>query len=80
MRLTNEEIRTRAGIETISKQGARRRWTWPGHVLRMGPPLTSTNRPHMGTRRQKESRDLKKNSGKGAKGERIENLGRGSIS
>ena len=35
MRVTNEENRTRAGLETISKQVARRRWTWLGHVLRM---------------------------------------------
>ena len=35
MRVTNEEIRARAGLETISKQVARRRWTWLGHVLRM---------------------------------------------
>ena len=35
MRITNEEIRARAGMETISKQVARRRWTWLGHVLRM---------------------------------------------
>ena len=34
MRITNEDISTRAGIETISKQVARRRWTWLGHVLR----------------------------------------------
>lgn len=35
MRVTNEEIRARAGLETISKQVARRRWTCLGHVLRM---------------------------------------------
>ena len=35
MRITNEEIRARAGMETISKQVARRRWTLLGHVLRM---------------------------------------------
>jgi len=36
MRITNEEVRRRAGIrETISDQVARRRWTWLGHVLRM---------------------------------------------
>ena len=35
MRVTNEEIRARAGLQTISKQVARRRWTWLGHVLRM---------------------------------------------
>ena len=34
-RVPNEEIRARAGSETISKQVARRRWTWLGHVLRM---------------------------------------------
>ena len=35
MRVTNEEIRARAGLETISKQVARRRWAGLGHVLRM---------------------------------------------
>ena len=35
MQVTNEEVRARAGLETISKQVARRRWTWLGHVLRM---------------------------------------------
>ena len=35
MRITNEEIRARAGLETISKQVAGRRWTWLCHVLRM---------------------------------------------
>jgi len=36
MRITNEEVRPRAGIrETISDQVARRRWTCLGHVLRM---------------------------------------------
>ena len=35
MRIKNEAIKARAGMETISKQVARRRWTWLGHVLRM---------------------------------------------
>lgn len=35
MRVTNEEIRRRTGVETISSQVARRRWAWLGHVLRM---------------------------------------------
>lgn len=35
MRITNEEIRTRAWIETISRQVAWRRWTWLDHALRM---------------------------------------------
>ena len=36
MRITNEEVRRRAGIrETITDQVARQRWTWLGHVLRM---------------------------------------------
>ena len=36
MRITNEDVRRRAGIrETISDQVARQRWTWLGHVLRM---------------------------------------------
>ena len=35
MKITNEEIRKRAGIETISKQVASRRSSWLRHVLRM---------------------------------------------
>ena len=35
MRITKEEIRRRTGMETISRQVARRRWVWLGHVLRM---------------------------------------------
>ena len=35
IRVPNKEIRRRAGLETISKQVARRRWPWLGHVLRM---------------------------------------------
>ena len=35
MRVTNEEVRDGAGLETISKQMEMRRWTWLGHVLRM---------------------------------------------
>ena len=34
LHITNEEIRTRTGIKPISKQVARSRWTWSGHVLR----------------------------------------------
>ena len=33
MRVTNEEIRIRAGVESISKQVTTRRWTWLGHHL-----------------------------------------------
>ena len=35
MRITNEEVRKRANIESISEQVKRRRWIWLGHVLRM---------------------------------------------
>ena len=35
MRITNEEIEIRAEIKAISKHVARRRCTWPGHVLRI---------------------------------------------
>ena len=35
MRITNEEIRRRAGIEKTSEIVQRLRWTWLGHVLRM---------------------------------------------
>ena len=39
IRITNKEVRRRAGIrETVSNQVARRRWTWLGHVLRMDHP------------------------------------------
>ncbi|KAL9960526.1 hypothetical protein ACROYT_G033998 [Oculina patagonica] len=37
MRVSNDEIRRRAGIEKISSQVRRRRWKWIGHVLRMAP-------------------------------------------
>jgi len=37
MRVPNDEIRRRAGIEKISAQVRRRRWKWIGHVLRMAP-------------------------------------------
>ena len=37
MRVSNDEIRRRAGIEKISTQVRRRRWKWIGHVLRMAP-------------------------------------------
>ena len=33
--MTNEEVRRRSGMETISIQIKRRRWKWLGHVLRM---------------------------------------------
>ena len=48
MRVTNEEIRARAGLQTISKQVSRRRWTWLGHVPQNGPSFTSANRSNMG--------------------------------
>ena len=35
MQITNEEIRRRTGMETISRQVAKRRWAWLGHVLKM---------------------------------------------
>ena len=35
MRITNEEIKRRAGIEKISEIVQRLRWAWLGHVLRM---------------------------------------------
>lgn len=34
MGITNEEIKIREEIKPISKQVARSRWTWSGHVLR----------------------------------------------
>ena len=37
MRVSNDEIRRRAGTEKISSQLRRRRWKWIGHVLRMAP-------------------------------------------
>ena len=33
MRVSNEEVRKRANMETISEQVKRSRWTWIGHVL-----------------------------------------------
>jgi len=35
MRVSNEKVRKRANMETISEEVKRRRWTWIGHVLRM---------------------------------------------
>ena len=35
MRVTNDEIRQRANIQTISEIVRSRRWKWIGHVLRM---------------------------------------------
>ena len=35
MRITNEEIWIRTGMETISRQVTRRRWAWLGHVLKI---------------------------------------------
>ena len=53
------------------------------NLLRNGSSFTSSNRSHMGTRRQKESgptaRDLEENSRKGALGERIKSSGRGGM-
>ena len=37
MRVSNDEIRRKAGIEKISMQVRHRRWRWIGHVLRMAP-------------------------------------------
>ena len=37
MRVSNDEIRRRVGIEKISTQVRCRRWKWIGHVLRMAP-------------------------------------------
>ena len=62
MRIKNEEFRRRAGNgETISDQVARRRCTWPGHVLRMDCWLTSTHYPHLVPRGEKEAGSTTKN-------------------
>ncbi|KAL9988231.1 hypothetical protein ACROYT_G002653 [Oculina patagonica] len=37
MKISNEEIRNRANINTISEQIFRRRWKFIGHILRMDP-------------------------------------------
>ena len=37
MKTSNEEIRNRANISTISEQIFRRRWKFIGHILRMDP-------------------------------------------
>lgn len=37
----NEAITIRAGIEPISKQMARKKWTWLSHVLKMDHRLHS---------------------------------------
>ena len=65
MHITNEEIRRGTGIETISRQVARRRLAWLGHVLRI-----DHNSHQMGTERQKKegstAGDMTQNCGKGA--------------
>ena len=37
MKTSNEEIRNRANISTISEEILRRRWKFIGHLLRMDP-------------------------------------------
>ena len=37
MKVTNEEVRKRTGLERLSTQIRTRRWTWISHVLRMKP-------------------------------------------
>ena len=39
MKVTNEEVRKRTGLERLSTQIKTWRWTWIGHVLRMKPDL-----------------------------------------
>ena len=64
MHVTNEEIRRRTGMETISRQVARRRCS------QNGSQLTSKNCTHMGAGRQKKegstAGDMAQNCGKGA--------------
>ena len=53
MKISNEEIRNRANISTISEQIFRRRWTFIGNVLRMDPRRRS-GRPKETWRRTAE--------------------------
>ena len=80
MRVTNEEIRARAGLETISKQVARRRWTWLGHVLRMDhcshPRIALTWVPEG---KRKRGRPREKDYRKRDERERFRNMGSSSI-
>ena len=70
MRITNEEIEIRAEIKALSKHVARRRWMWPGRVLRIDHhlnvrftliwlPENSRNRgSHRGIRRKGAKADV----------------------
>ena len=54
MKISNEEIRNRANISTISEQIFRRRWTFIDHVLRMDPRRRSGRPKENGGERQKK--------------------------
>ena len=60
MKVTNEEVRKRAGSERLSTQIRTRRWTWIGHVLRMKPdllPRTALNWAPEGKRKRGRPRE-----------------------
>ena len=82
-RVTNEEIRARAGLETISKQMARRRWTWLGHVLRMDyhshPRIALTWVPEGKRKRVRPRETWRMTYRKRAERERFRNMGSSSI-
>ncbi|XP_078355297.1 uncharacterized protein LOC144639902 [Oculina patagonica] len=60
MKISNEEIRNRANISTISEQILRRRWKFIGHILRMDPskhPKTALTWAPEGRRRRGRPRE-----------------------
>ena len=55
MRVSNDEIRRKAGIEKINTQVQLRRWKWIGHVLHMTPnrnPQVALTRAPSGKRKR----------------------------
>ncbi len=61
-KMTNEEVRRRAGIEAINTQIKRRRWKWLGHVLRMENTRYVKNNNHMDTRWKRKRRRTQRGS------------------
>ena len=70
MKVTNEEVRKRTGLERLSTQIRTRRWTWIGHVLRMKPgslPRTALNWAPEGKRKRGRLRETWRRSQMGFK-------------
>ena len=61
MWVSNEKVRKRANMETISEQVNRRRWTWIGHVLEMDNsslPQFALTRASEGKRKRERLREI----------------------